>query len=348
MEVSVQGYITCKGAEMFADCADNYAVGTTLNKFAISDGVSKSFFPKIWSTILVQHYVNHDTSDVDRFVSECQQAWTSQIDEIISRPETKWFTRVEYNRKTPALATFVGLQFLIEERLWIASALGDSFLFFIPANYTDFKGDLVSLSSKSEPVIFDNFPDYLASVGSQHKGDPKYVRGAPLQNGTFYLMTDALADWFLTKGEDAIHLINVWEGQKDFERFVDLARRDRQLGDDDSAILIIKVSDAETADLNYSVNSLTKLDDLILAEKEEVNHLSAEQTDAEPPFADGNAEASERNPDVEIDPDAEKSGEVLEGQGPPVVQSDPVGEVSPPQLSEKKSFKGLGSILEKF
>src|SRR5690606_11762675 len=141
---------------------------------------------------------------------------------------TKWHTRTLYNRNEPALATFVGLQFYENEMKWSATALGDSFLFFVPLDFKDYQKDLVKLSSKTEPIVFDNFPDYLTSIGDTHKGKPKEKSGN-LRNGTFYLMTDALAEWFINEGENAIGKITVWQSQADFERFITQAIEENKL-----------------------------------------------------------------------------------------------------------------------
>ena len=53
MKINIKGFITSKKSELYSDCADNYDVKTEHNKFAISDGVSKSFFPKVWSEIML-------------------------------------------------------------------------------------------------------------------------------------------------------------------------------------------------------------------------------------------------------------------------------------------------------
>src|SRR5690625_2389660 len=115
MKIKLKGFITSK---------ENL-------KFAISDGVSRSFFPKFWSRILVEKYVEKETWKEEDFILCSQEHWQNEVDEIVKSPDTMYFTRNAYNRKTPGLATFVGLQFLPKEKKWIAQALGDSFLFFV-------------------------------------------------------------------------------------------------------------------------------------------------------------------------------------------------------------------------
>lgn len=279
MKVSIKGFITCKSAEQYIDCADNYAINKSSHRFSVSDGVSKSFFPKVWSEILVTQFVERTDLKKIELIKVCQEEWQKRIDEIVSLPDTKWFTKSQYNRKDPALATFVGLQFFEKEKKWSASALGDSFLFFVPMGYKEYQKELVKLSSKVEPIEFDNFPDYLTSIGDSHKGRPKEKSGN-LRNGTFYLMTDALAEWFLKEGENAIGKITVWKSQTDFERFITQAIEEKQLTNDDCAILCIELSEVEKTGIDYSKIQVTDLNDLINdqeAEKEKIKLKKLEE-----------------------------------------------------------------------
>jgi len=257
MELTVKGYITSKKSELFSDCADRYAYNKHHHKFSISDGVSKSFFPKFWAEYLVEEFVSREKIEDETFLLECQEKWLKTITEIVNKPTVKWFTQNAFNKKSPALATFVGLQFFEKEKKWEASALGDSFLFFVPKKMKTFE-DCIILSSKKEPIIFDNFPDYFSSIGEKFKGERENESGN-LQDGTFYLMTDALAEWFINEKENAIGKVDVWQNQKDFEHFIDEERQTEKLGNDDSAILIINVDKASESGIKYTGNTVSDI-----------------------------------------------------------------------------------------
>jgi hypothetical protein len=263
MKVSIKGFITCKSAEQYIDCADNYAVNKSSHRFSVSDGVSKSFFPKVWSDVLVTKFVERTDLKESELINVCQDEWQKRIDEIVSLPETKWFTKSQYNRKDPALATFVGLQFFEKEKKWAASARGDSFLFFVPKGYKDYQKDLIKLSSKSEPIVFDNFPDYFASIGDNHKGKIEILRNQNIVYGTFFLMKDALSEWFINEGERAIGKIIVWNSQADFQRFISQAIDENEMTNDDCAILCIEVSEVNKNGIEYEKDQVTDLIDLI-------------------------------------------------------------------------------------
>lgn len=270
MKIKIKGFIASKKSELYSDCADNYAINQEHNKFAISDGVSKSFFSKVWSDILVKKYVAQKDWKDEEFIFECQKKWQSKIDEIVNQPETKWFTKSQYNRQDPALATFVGLQFIESEQKWIAQALGDSFLFFIPKDSSKIK---IQLSSKSEPIIFDNFPDYFSSIGNSHKGEKKPIREGKIENGTFYLMTDALAEWFLLNAEQVKQTLDNIKTQEQYLETIANERNANRLNDDDSAVLIIELFDDGKKELSYSNIEVTFLSELVKeeAKKKEVS-----------------------------------------------------------------------------
>jgi len=278
MQISIKGYITPKESELFYDCADRYAISEKQNKFAISDGVSKSFFPKIWADVLVNKWVDSKEFDEAQFILDCQKDWLKQVTEIVNKPDAKWFTKNAFNRKESGLATFVGLRFFKKKKdwYWKANALGDSFLFFVPYKFKDFSKECIVLSSKQEPIIFDNFPDYLSSLGSNHRGK-KQLKENRITDGTFYLMTDALAEWFLNEKDNAINKIDVWQNQKDFERFVDEERHNEKLGNDDSAILTIKVKEDNKDEIKYSLEEVSDINELIKVQQKEIENSKKEK-----------------------------------------------------------------------
>lgn len=258
MRITIKGFITHKDKENYSDCADRYAVNTENNRFAIADGVSKSFYPDLWATILVEKFVTLKNEE-ELSIEECQSKWLKDVTDRVTSPTAKFFTKNAFARQTPGLATLVTLRFA--ENKWYASALGDSFLFFVPQINSDFD-DWIKLSSKSEPVVFDSFPDYYSSRNKQHGETQKEEH--EISEGTFYLMTDALSEWVFSQKEKAIQEISEkWINQNEFERSIAELRSLNELNDDDSAILIIKVeSDGETA-FNYAKKEVQILSQLV-------------------------------------------------------------------------------------
>ncbi|MFV0224874.1 hypothetical protein OBJ96_07170 [Empedobacter falsenii] len=323
MKIKIKGFITSKKSELYSDCADNYAVNTEHHKFSISDGVSKSFFPKIWSDILVNKYVNQkDWKDNNEFIVESQKEWQSKIDEIVNQSETKWFTKSQYNRKDPALATFVGLQFLESEQKWIAQALGDSFLFFIPKDSNKIE---IQLSSKAEPVVFDNFPDYFSSISIHPQKGKVKIKERPMVEGTFYLMTDALAEWFLQNREQAKQILDNIKTQEQYLETIKNERNTNRLNDDDSAVLIIDISDDNKKEFTYSEpNEVVYLSDLIKKETEEIEESKKKETSLSESSSNSNTEenkSEQEEPSKDDNPVNETTEEIVE-QSTEIVKSD--------------------------
>ena len=272
MKINIRGYITHKESEKYSDCADRYAVSTKNNHFAIADGVSKSFYPDYWADILVSNFVALEKG-TELSIEKCQSEWLERVKEKVNAPDVKWYTANAFNKQIPGLATLVTLRF--ENNKWFASALGDSFLFFVPKEKIGFD-EWVKLSSKPEPVVFDSYPDYYSSRKEQH-GETKRIEN-DLTEGTFYLMTDALSEWVFSKKEEAVSEINEkWHSQEEFERSIAELRSLKVLNDDDSAILIIEIEDDGSAKLAYEKEEIQSLDELVEKEKSTESGISVDK-----------------------------------------------------------------------
>jgi hypothetical protein len=265
MKISIKGFIFHKIAETFEDCFDRYAVNTTNHKFSVADGVSKSFFPGIWAELLVNSFV--DSSERFNQINnielvKLQKKWLDQVTEIVKRPNQKYFVQNLFVQGKSAAATFVGLQFYKENDVfhWEATALGDSFLFFIPSSLVNISEHFpgVTLLSSKKTLEFDNFPDFFDSRALVTKGRVNTKSGL-LRPGRFILMTDALSEWFIAEKQNALDEVLGWNTQKQFERRIS-ALRSHDLQNDDSAILIIDVVDDDKSDLSYHKIKISKLE----------------------------------------------------------------------------------------
>ena len=267
MRVSVTGYIYHKEAETFDDCFDRYAYNLDNHKFCISDGVSKSFFPGLWAELLVDTFVNSKGKIdlVDNFLfRSIQKKWNDAVFEIANRPNQKYYVRNLYAQRKSAAATFVGVDFYQEngKLFWEAFALGDSFLIFVPNYVRDVDlqfQELLILSSKKD-FEFDNFPDFFDSIHTLNKGKIKQTKHL-VKPGKFYLMTDALSEWFINEKQNAIKEIKEWKDQQGFENRINFLRKNG-LQNDDSAIMIIDIQEDGNPYISYDkilISDLKKL-----------------------------------------------------------------------------------------
>lgn len=265
MRFNIKGFITSKSQESYSDCADNYAFDIGNNRFAISDGVSISFFSEIWSRILTHRYVENQAPIDAKFLSDCQDEWKKSVVEIVKKPEAKWFVKAKYNKQEFAAATFIGLQFIEEELKWMVQSIGDSFLFFIPKDCTDYEKIITYPTEKG--FVFDNYPNYLASIDNNHRGKRHISTKKNLEEGTFFLMTDAIAEWFVNElkenVEKAVDLLLNIENQEHFLQIIHTKRSDNSLKNDDTTILIIEVIDDKQPGFHYSIDYFSDLDELI-------------------------------------------------------------------------------------
>jgi len=281
MQIIINGFIYHKTAERYADCFDRYGVNTQTNKFAISDGVSKSFFPGIWADLLIDFFIKNEKriniADIKSY-KLIQDEWIKRVGEIVNKPNQKYFVRNFFIQGRPAAATFVGLHFFEEggSLKWEAFALGDSFLFFVPSyltNVRDTLDNITYLSSKKD-FEFNNFPDFFDSRSNTNKGKIRQKKNE-LKSGTFYLMTDALSEWFISEKQRAMQIISEWKTQSDFEQSI-ISLRKQTLQNDDSAILIIKVVEDNSDKINYKNIAVTDFSGLLEIEKGEVEKLEVE------------------------------------------------------------------------
>lgn len=275
MEITIKGFIYHKSAEKFGDCFDRYGINEKTNKFAISDGVSKSFFPDVWAELLVEFFLSNEgrinLTDIEAYKS-IQSQWIKKVGEIVNKPNQKYFVKNFFIQGRPAAATFVGLHFFKEDNIfkWEAIALGDSFLFFVPDEIKEINEsfDKVTHLSSKRDFEFNNFPDFFDSRNVISKGKIKQ-RKNDLKNGTFYLMTDALAEWFISEKQNAIKIISTWKTQKDFEDSV-IENRKLNLENDDSAILILNISGNDVSEITYRDISVTNFHELLDIEKKDL------------------------------------------------------------------------------
>lgn len=175
---------------------DAYKFNEQAKLFAIADGATEASFSKEWANLVVDAYVNKEFVSRVAFndsIHNLQKIWLKEV----SKKPLPWYA--EEKLQKGAFCSFLGLQFAktpSNKMKWQALINGDCCLFQIrgnslivalPFNTTeDFNNHPVLLSSK--PNV-DSPPDSLLKV----------AKGIAETGDTFFLMTDALACWFLKR-----------------------------------------------------------------------------------------------------------------------------------------------------
>jgi hypothetical protein len=261
MKLVIRGFITHKENETYADCADFIGYNAKNLRFAISDGVSISFFPELWSKILVKEFL--ETDNLQKMLTKAEKEWAAKVENIVKGENISWYIKKKYKNREYAAATFVGI--CIENGYWKSINIGDSFLLFIPKNCKNFQ-QIIGFPNPSE-YQFDNHPDYLASIHNIYRGKPLITSKEKLSEGTFYLLTDAMAEWFINTLNYDIELAEITlkhiDTQEQFIETIDRKREQGELKNDDSSLLIIEVIDDKQTEIRCEIREFINLEEMI-------------------------------------------------------------------------------------
>ncbi len=245
--LNIRSFITHKKSETLSECQDARSENVELGCFAISDGATRSFFPKVWAELLVRHFCESpifslEEANWQQWLIPIQKEWYELVSERV-KIKNKFYLTNSLNTREPAVSTFIGLQVDITEQQWQALIIGDSCMFH--KNGSTFKSYLIE---KSED--FSNHPEIFASFPERNNFNPTFLSGGIQSGDLFVLATDALAKWILEHKEagNVEEIIDQLTSIKDndhFNRFVNRARTDEdiRLVNDDVTLMLIFVEE---------------------------------------------------------------------------------------------------------
>jgi len=221
---------------------------------AIADGASEAMLSRLWARQLVESYL---TMPIAGRLSTSIGTAVSQWDTIVQQ-----HTAARHEEGRPILwyeepglakgsyATILAVRFIDrsppEERCGIfdAWAMGDSCLFQVRDENVECAFPIFKSSDfSSGPMLVPSRPQYPALIAKHLR----HWRGAWRQGDEFYLMTDALACWFLLEIESGN---SPWTVLRDlgteavpdgFNDWVAKRRQARSLCNDDTTLLRIDV-----------------------------------------------------------------------------------------------------------
>jgi len=168
-------------------------------RVAVADGATETSFSALWAKLLVRSYAEGRLSP-ERFASSLlnlQERWRK----VVSRKPLPWYT--EETVRSGAAAAFVGLHLNRREAesyggRWEASALGDCCLIQVRG------GQVIERFPIKSASEFSNRPFLVSSNPSTSDGWQERlgtISGSWLSDDSFYLMSDALAAWFMRDDE---------------------------------------------------------------------------------------------------------------------------------------------------
>ena len=261
-----------------SNCQDSFSVNTQTATFAVADGVSQSLYPGIWAKILTKNYTD---SPSDFFVLDDKQnkipnpRMSKAYDEEFNKrfdslsPREQSLVKITQERTPCPAATFVGVR--INEKNIIVECIGDSVLFHIDNTGIH---SVCSMPNKDGKIVFGNSPEYLTTDVKMQNGSVK-TKEITLAPCTIFVMTDALADWF----DNLDNLMDTFIGKmksltshNEFVDFVSSLRKNFQLKDDDTTLMILEITD----DGNPSITCTAKhVDDVISISYSEIQEEKA-------------------------------------------------------------------------
>ena len=216
---------------------------------AIADGASEGFLSKLWSRILTVSYVNFDRADLDirEFTDFCIDVYEYQREKYVQRRREsnnplRWFE--ENLMQKGSFSTLLGVTFREEtpERgSWLSVSVGDSCLFQL-------RDGVVESFPVSDASSFGNSPDLISSNPAYNQdleAKVKVKAGRFLFGDSFYLMTDAIAHWFMNQNAQGNRPWAALEELLETDRlkdYVNSLRAERSLKNDDVTIARVKLA----------------------------------------------------------------------------------------------------------
>lgn len=227
-----------------AEYEDSFDYSAESGIAAVSDGASNNFESRRWAKLLVRAFVHRSPKDftppkVLDWVNTVAAEWSESI---------PWQDLTVFEEAKAALgsaATLVGLKFgssslRRSEGAWRCLAIGDSCLFQIT------RGQLVKSLPIAKSADFGIHPPLLSTRPENSKLITDRLiteRGRWRTGDTFYLLTDAIASWFLLEFERGGL---PWEtlaslDQQSFASFVDDKRARNLMRNDDVTVITLSV-----------------------------------------------------------------------------------------------------------
>lgn len=246
MAVISKQFTTHKRGESDSDIQDSINVDIEQGKYALSDGVSQSFLPRMLADILTEAYVNASADGTPFPPADLPQQFAARKEAFLASLDEFGRTIQEITEETfkVSAATFVGLVIGEKEVSW--KVIGDSCLFILPDD-----GEIRCVSSDQatmdeEGVLHIQFGYTPAQIHSDGKlcGNIVIDGTAPREAGWYVLMSDAISEWFVARWnnhEDVLGRLFALKDNAEFEELVEQEWQAQRIKSDDCSVVIIRV-----------------------------------------------------------------------------------------------------------
>jgi hypothetical protein len=247
--LSVQRFVSPKAGLSFGECEDSLGVHTGSRRFCVADGATEAFDSRRWARLLTKSWVLSGRTLLN---GGDLAPWLEDVGERFHRYWNKkhlsWYA--EEKARKGSFAAFLGIGFFdsSDGLAWQAIALGDSCLLQLRA------GRLILSFPLSDETQFSYHPILMPSTLSRHEAalDQAQIRtGKAMLGDVFFLLTDAIAAWYLTALKTQASLIEDFDAalssQNDHKlaELIQSSRSDGSLRNDDVAMVRIAVVDSQ-------------------------------------------------------------------------------------------------------
>jgi hypothetical protein len=179
------------------ECQDAVAGAPERGRYAVADGASESADAGLWARLLVDDFVGSPARHLAwaTWLPPLRGRWAAEAAALPPGGALPWY--LEERAREGAFATFLGV--VVEDSVWHAQAVGDSCLFQLRG------GALLRAFPVQRADEFGGAPWLIGSrpSGAEVAGKRGQRAEGEWQAGDrLWLMTDALAQWFLRQAED--------------------------------------------------------------------------------------------------------------------------------------------------
>ncbi|MBE9014966.1 hypothetical protein IQ272_02120 [Chroococcidiopsidales cyanobacterium LEGE 13417] len=255
MSYEIRYFSLPKIGELEQNIQDRFENSPDGSLVALADGASTSLYPQKWAEILVKSFCHVAENPIES-IRRSHESWLQPSQEIwrqyyltkLQSPNRKWWQGGS-EIKNRGSATFLGLQLqnLEPQNLedfpksqWQAVAVGDTCLFKLEQETDNLLTFPLTAARdfKSTTLCFESLPEYTSFP-------PQFAAGWYEYGDIFLLATDALSQWLISdyeaQGEDWKKMF-YFQNQHDFDCFINQLRQQKIIKNDDTTLVVIKVS----------------------------------------------------------------------------------------------------------
>lgn len=251
MKIQVKCFLKPHPDYDYSYIEDSLSINVKNQRFAIADGMTESYLSGIFANLLVKQY----TDEMSYFYTDDKTCVAPNLCLDWKRKAESMELSVKGSIDEPRLlrkkriypfaaSTFAGISVNNNNSIDY-TVIGDSCVFVLDKNFS-----LQTVVPRVDITGFTNTPSYICSdgkiIGNIYNGTIK------LSDGYIFLMTDAIANWFVNNLADNPQIVSqIWNLSSHTEMIslLDNEYQSRRLKPDDIAVIALKFSCENTCDI---------------------------------------------------------------------------------------------------